>query len=237
MTVEELSERLDVSRETIRRDLAKMDAEGRLRKFHGGARAGGGTVEAAENEGPFATRMAENFDAKKKIALAAARLLRPDDSILIDTGSTTVAFADELAKISSLVVATNSHRIAATIANNPSHKVFLVGGAYGADAGESLGPLALEQISKFRVRYAIITVGAIDAHSLMDFDLQEAEVAKAMIERADKLVVLADHSKFDKRAVFEVAPISAIDYVVTDRPVSSQVASYLSGANVELVVA
>jgi len=236
MTVEELAERLDVSRETIRRDLTKMDAEGRLRKFHGGARAVNSLSEAPENEGPFAARMAENYDAKRKIAAAAAKLLRADDSVFIDTGSTTVVMADELAKIPSLVVITNSHRIAATVSGNPAHKVFLIGGAYGADAGESLGPLALEQISKFRVRYAIITVGAIDTYSLMDFDLHEAEVAKAMIERADKLIVLADHSKFDRRAVFEVAPMAAVDCIVTDRQPSSNVAAYLSAANIELVV-
>lgn len=236
MTVEDLADRLDVSRETIRRDLAKMDADGRLRKFHGGARAAGSSIEATENEGPFATRMAENFDAKKKIAVAASRLLKPEDSVFIDTGSTTVAFADELAKVSSLLIITNSPRIAAAAANNPSHKVFLIGGAYGADAGESLGPLALEQIAKFRVKYAIITVGALDANSLMDFDLQEAEVAKAMIDRADKLIVLADHTKLEKKAVFEVAPITAIDYLVTDRPPSPHVAAYLSAANIEFVV-
>lgn len=237
MSVEELAERLGVSRETIRRDLTKMDAEGKLRKIHGGARAAGAPNETAENEGPFATRMAENYEAKKKIAIAAARLLRADDSVFIDTGTTTVVMAEELARLQNLVVITNSHRIAASVSGNTSHKVFLIGGAYGADAGESLGPLALEQIMKFRARYAIITVGAIDSSSLMDFDLQEAEIAKTMIERSDKLIVLADHSKFDRRAVFEVVPLAAVDYLVTDRQPTPQVAASLSAANIEVIVA
>lgn len=237
MTVEELADRLDVSRETIRRDLTKLDSDGRIRKYHGGARMAGAAPEPAKKEGPFATRMAENFEGKRKIAIAAARLLSPEDSLFIDTGSTTVVLADELAKKQSLVVITNSHRVAASISTNPAHKVFLIGGAYGADAGESLGPLALEQIAKFRVRYAIITVGAVDAYSLMDFDLQEAEVAKAMIERADKLIVLADQTKLDKRAVFEVAPLAAVDYFVTDRSPSPQLAASLAAGNVEIVIA
>lgn len=236
MTVEELAGRLDVSRETIRRDLAKLDTDGRIRKYHGGARTTGPGMEA-QKEGPFATRMAENHDGKRKIAAAAASLLAPEDSLFIDTGSTTVAMADELAKKQSLVVVTNSHRIAASVSVNPAHKVFLIGGAYAVDAGETLGPLALEQILKFRARYAIITVGAVDAYSLMDFDLQEAEMAKAMIERADKLIVVADHTKTDKRAVFEVAPLAAIDFLVTDRPLSQQLAASLAAANVEVIVA
>ncbi|WP_114836268.1 DeoR/GlpR family DNA-binding transcription regulator (plasmid) [Agrobacterium tumefaciens] len=237
MSVEDLAERLEVSRETIRRDLTKMDAEGKLRKVHGGARAAGTPNETAENEGPFATRMAENYEAKKKIAIAASRLIRSDDSVFIDTGTTTIVMADELARIQNLVVITNSYRIAVSVSNNTTHKVFLIGGAYGADAGESLGPLALEQIMKFRARYAIITVAAVDSNSLMDFDLQEAEIARTMIERADKLIVLADHSKFDRRAVFEVAPLAAVDYLVTDREPTPQVAASLHAANIEVIVA
>lgn len=237
MTVEELAEKLQVSRETIRRDLSKLDAGGRIRKYHGGARASALASESFEKEGPFSVRMAQNAEAKKKIAIAAARLFKPNDAIFIDTGSTTVAMAEELAKLQSLVIITNSPRIAATVSTNPSHRVFLIGGAYGADAGESLGPLALEQITKFRARYAVITIGAIDASSLMDFDLQEAEVAKAMISRADKVIVLADTSKFDKRAIFEVAPIASINTVVTDGRLSPHLYAAFSNLSIETIIA
>lgn len=235
MTVEELAERLDVSRETVRRDLARLDAGGRLRRFHGGARAVSG-VEF-EKEWPFAQRMAQNAAGKKRIAAAARELFQPEDSLFIDTGSTTVAFAEALTAHTALVAITNSPRIAATLAGNHSHKVFLLGGAYGADAGESLGPLALEQIGKFRARHAVLTVGAIDQTCVMDFDLQEAEVAKAMIERADRVTVLADHSKFDRGAVFEVAPLGRIHRVVTDLPPSEAMGRALAAAGIELIVA
>lgn len=237
ITVEELAEKLDVSKETIRRDLTRLDAIGRLRKYHGGARALESSSLIPELEGPFASRMSENSDAKRKIARAAAALLKPEDSIFIDTGTTTVLLADEIAKQQSLLVITNSHRIASVVATNPSHKVFLIGGAYGVDAGESLGPLALEQIGKFRAKCAVITIGAVDASSAMDYDLQEAEIAKAMIERADRLIVLADHTKLDKRAVFEVVPLSAIDVLVTDREPPKALSAALAEANVMIVLA
>lgn len=236
MSVEDLANKLQVSRETIRRDLSKLDADGRLKKFHGGARACAAVNLHLEKEGPFSLRMAQNHNAKKRIAVAAGRLLKPGDSIFVDTGSTTVVLAEELAKLDSLIIITNSPRIAATVSTNPSHQVFLLGGVYGVDAGETLGPLALEQITKFHARYAIITVGAINASSIMDFDIQETEIAKAMISRADKLITLADHSKFDKRAVFEVAPISKIHFVVTDKPLSPALAPSFNDAIVEIII-
>lgn len=236
MTVEALADALEMSRETIRRDLTLLDAAGKLRKFHGGARPTTVPAGTMEKEGPFAQRLAQNAEAKRKLARAACRLFQPGDSLFIDTGSTTVALAEALAGLDGLVVVTNAPRIAATLAVNPSHRLFLIGGAYGADAGESLGPLALEQIGKFRARHAVLTVGALDTMSIMDFDLQEAEIAKAMIERADRVTVLADHSKFDRRAVFEVAPLSRIDTLVTDTPPSDVMARALATAGVEVIL-
>ncbi|QFR34432.1 DeoR/GlpR family DNA-binding transcription regulator [Ancylobacter sp. TS-1] len=237
-SVEVLARELGVSHETVRRDLSRLDTAGRLRRFHGGARAIGVPVAVpaavTEKEWPFAQRMAQNAAGKARIAAAASALFQPDDSLFVDTGSTTVAFAEALAGRPPLVVITNAPRIAATLAGH-GHKVFLIGGAYGADAGESLGPLALEQIGKFRARHAVLTVGAIDQTCMMDFDLQEAEVAKAMIERADRVTVLADHSKFDRRAVFEVAPLAAIHTLVTDQPPSEPMGRALTAAGVELV--
>lgn len=237
MTVDALAAALRVSQETIRRDLTQLDGAGRLRKFHGGARSviTPAVSVSVEKEGPFAHRLAQNAEEKRRLARAACRLFRPGDSLFIDTGSTTVALAEALVSLNSLVVVTNSPRIAATLAVNQSHTLYLIGGAYSSDAGESLGPLALEQVGKFRARHAVITVGALDSVSVMDFDLQEAEMAKAMIVRAESVTVLADHSKFDRRAVFEVAPLARVDTVVTDSQPSEAMTRALTAANVRIV--
>jgi DeoR family glycerol-3-phosphate regulon repressor len=216
VTVDDLAERFNVSRETLRRDLSYLDMLGRLRKFHGGARIRSESASELQAEGPFALRMADNATSKRKIAYAAASLLAPGDAVFIDTGTTTLLLAEALVDLPSLVVITNSHRIAATVAANPDHKIFLIGGAYGADAGQSLGHLAVEQIRRFRARHAFITVGALDESAVMDFDAQETEIAQTMIERADMVTVLADASKFGKRGIFDVAPWSAVDRLVTD---------------------
>ena len=237
MSVEALARELGVSCETVRRDLGRLAAGGKLRRFHGGARPLAAATSAVERESPFAQRMAQNANAKRRIAAAASRLFRPEDSLFIDTGSTTIAFAEALVAVSTLVTITNSPRIAATLASNSTHKVFLVGGAYGPDAGESLGPLALEQIGKFRARHAVLTIGAIDPSGVMDFDLQEAEIAKAMIERADRVTVLADASKFNRRAVFEVAALGRIHALVTDAPPAEPISRALAAAGTQLIIA
>lgn len=215
ISVDELAASMAVSRETIRRDLAHLDAEGRIKKFHGGARLLG-TVREPSAEGPFALRLAESAESKKRIGRKAAEILKPGDSLFIDTGTTTLMLADALVELSSLVVITNSWRIATVVSGNPTHKVFLIGGAYASDAGESLGQFAIDQIRRFRAIHAFLTVGSVEDSGVLDFDALEAEVARAMIERVDHVTVLADHAKFTRRGIFEVAPWSGIDRLVVD---------------------
>ncbi len=235
ISVDDLAERLNVSRETVRRDLSNLDAVGRLRKFHGGARVRSQNTSEPSAEGPFALRLADNPAPKRQIAYTAASLLSPGDAVFIDTGTTTLMLAEALVDLPSLVVITNSCRIAATVAANPDHRIFLIGGAYGADAGQSLGHLAVEQIRKFRARHAFLTVGAVDENGVMDFDAQETEIAQAMIERCDMVTVLADSSKIGKRGIFEVAPWSNIDRLVTDQSIGQHLENVLRGENVEVV--
>lgn len=236
ISVDDLATALGASRETIRRDLANLDALGRLKKFHGGARLRSSPQVEPAVEGPFALRMAENLPARRRIAYAAASLLAAGDAVFMDTGTTTLILAEVLVDLPSLVVVTNSWRIAATLSVNPDHKVFLIGGAYGADAGETLGQFAAEQIRKFRARHAFLTVGAVDEHAAMDFDADVTVVAQTMIERADSVTVLADASKFGKRGIFEVAPWANIDRLVTDERPSPAMIEALKVAGTEIIM-
>jgi DeoR family transcriptional regulator, glycerol-3-phosphate regulon repressor len=234
-SVDELAHQLGVSRETMRRDLSDLDTSGRLRKFHGGARMRSNASAESSGEGPFTLRMGENTAAKRKIAYKASTMLAPGDSLFIDTGTTTLMLAEALVQLPPLVVITNSWRIAATLVGNAQHEVFLIGGAYGSDAGETLGQFAIEQIRKFRARHAFLTVGAIDHSTVMDFDAQETEIAQAMIERVETVTVLADSSKFGKQGIFEVAPWRAIGRLVCDQRPPPPIAAALEAAGTEIV--
>lgn len=231
VSVDELADELQVSRETIRRDLVSLDELGRLQKFHGGAKLRSVVATDIGAEGPFATRMAENLSAKRLIAKTAASLLSPGDSLFIDTGTTTVLFAEAIVGFSGLTVITNSTRIASIIAGGGENKVFLIGGAYSPDASETVGSLAVEQIARFRAQHAFITVGAIDSTGLLDFDEAETQIARAMIDRVETVTVLADASKFNKRGIFEVTGWDRVDRLVTNGAPPSDISLAAEAAN------
>ena len=213
VTVDELAARFETSRETIRRDLSALAESGAIQKFHGGAKR-----PKLQAEGPFQERMTQNAAAKQVIAAKAADLFSPGQLLFIDTGSTTLAFAQEVAKINDLTVVTNSSRIAEVLsAQDNGSKVFLVGGQFDGDNRETVGPTAIDQIASFRADHAVITIGALDTRSgAMDFNFDEAQVARAMIDNAEEVVVLADSSKLDRRGTYKVCSLERIDTLVTD---------------------
>lgn len=241
VSVEELAARLGTSRETVRRDLGALDREGALRKVHGGAvpiapRRAAGFADPAALEGPFERRVTENAEAKRAIARAAVALLRPGDSVFVDTGSTTLALGEALARAEALTVITNSAAIARLAERGSGARVYLIGGEYRRGGQESVGDMAVEQIRRLRAAHAFLTVGSLDAAGAADFDLQEAQVARAMVERADAVTVLADATKFEARAVFPVVALEGLARLVTDR-LPEALRGALEGAGVAPVVA
>ena len=213
VSVEELATRFGFSPETIRRDLGILSGAGKIHKIHGGAMS-----PRIVGEGLLKQRMLENVAAKRHIAQQACRIISPGDTLFIDTGSTTLTFAEELAGIDDLTVITNSVEIAGNLgAGNASTRVFLLGGEYHADNRETCGLMAVEQISAFRADYAVLTIGGVDADAgVMDFNIDEAQVARAMIARAESTVMLADSSKHNRIASFAVGPLRRFDYLVCE---------------------
>jgi len=232
-SVEDLAALLGTSRETIRRDLTHLSRAGMIQKIHGGA-----TIPRALGEGAFRQRMSENVEAKITIANLAAGLFKPGETLLIDTGSTTLFLAEALSAIPHLTVVTNAAEIARTIAScNNGSKVFLLGGEFSAENAQTVGTMVAAQIRSFRAHHAILTVGALDARSgAMDYNIDEAQVARAMIAQCERVTVLADASKFNAVASFEVCPLEAIDMLVSDSPPPEDIAQALvaSGAKVVL---
>lgn len=231
VTVEELAERFRASHETIRRDLGALADAGIVRKVHGGAKL----PRARTGEGPFDQRMTENAAAKRVIALKAAALVEPGQTVFIDTGSTTLMCAEALAKIGGLTVITNSTRIAEVFGAEGPSTVFLLGGRFESDNRETVGPIAIAGIAAFQADLAILTVGAIDRSAgLMDYSFDEAQVARAMIANAASVMVLADGSKFDRRAPFKVGALDAADLLVTEHDPDAQWTTALKAANVTI---
>jgi DeoR family glycerol-3-phosphate regulon repressor len=232
LEVEALALQFAASRETIRRDLAKLDGQGLLRRVHGGATATGRAVD----EGPFHDRMRQQVAAKRAIARHVALGLMPGDSLFIDTGSTTLILAEEIAQRKGLIIITNSADIAALCEKGEGNRVLLIGGEFRAAGRETVGPLAVAQIAQLRAARAILTVAAVSERGIFDVDPQEAEVARAMVAQADEVTVLADASKMGRTGVFEVCPMAKVGRIVTDSlPLPLRRAIEAVGVQVEIV--
>ncbi len=214
LETERLAEMLKVSRETVRRDLLRLEAAGKVRRVHGGAMA---TDVVAEL--PFQMRRRLNAGAKQRIARAAARLVQPGASCFIDAGTTTAAFATALANIPLVTVITNSIDVATTVRQaQPTADVVLLGGKMAADLPGIHGELTISQISRFRPDVAFISpVGLHPKHGATSYFLPEAEVARAMIANAGRIVLLADRSKLGQVSRVEVCSCRAIDVLVCER--------------------
>ncbi len=234
VSVDQLAEGLDASRETIRRDLVQLSDRGLVKRVHGGA-----VRPSPSIEGAFDKRMNEYVSAKRAVASAAVRMFEPGDTMFIDTGSTTVFFAEQLAQIGGFTVATNSAIVAATLAGSDKRsRAFLLGGEFNADDRQTVGEMALSHIRSFRARTAVLAVGAIhETAGVMDFNIEEAQVARAMIDQAERVVVLADSSKFDRTAMFTVCGLEEIDILVCDALPPEHLVRAMRDAGIELVTA
>lgn len=229
----DLATSLGVSDETIRRDVRHLAARGLVRKVHGGV-----APPDALGESAFRQRMAENADAKRAIARAAAALIADGESLILDTGTTTAYVARVLVERKDLLAVTNGTEIARTLAAAPGARVHLTGGEVRADDGAVLGHQAVASLERWRMRTAILSVGGLDPLSgCMDHHLAEAEFSAAVIRHAERVIVVADHGKFSRRAPARFAAFEQIDIVVTDREPPPAARRHIEDAGTTLVVA
>ncbi len=232
ISVDDLSRQLDISRETIRRDLTELARLGKVQKFHGGA-----SLPMMTGEGPFQHRMSTNVTAKVNIAAQAVELFSPGETIVIDTGSTTLYFAEKLTELADMTVVTNSSEIAAVLSRGSARsQIFLLGGEYRGDNRQTVGNLAISQLGTFRAHHAVLTIGAIESDiGIMDYNIDEAQIARAMVRQAETLTILADSSKFDRIASFEVCPLDQINHLVCDKAPTGTLLRELHKAGVHIL--
>ena len=233
VTTDALSQEFEVSRETVRRDLMELENEGLLRRVHGGA-----VLPGPAPEEPFKKRMAAHRDEKIAIAKAAARLIKPGQSLFVDAGTTTSVFAAELAKVSGISVVTNSFDIASTLRRAASGaSVLLLGGRIVTDVPGTYGELTLSEIARFRTDVAVVSPVALHPEGgAGNYDLHEAEVARAMIEQSAKLIMLADHAKLCVSSQVRFCTCGQIDTLVTGAGASAEKLAQLKRAGVKSVL-
>ena len=222
VTKEQLTKELNVSRETIRRDLLEMEKLGLVNCVHGGV-----TAIPRTKEPPLKERTRLHTEEKRAIAREARKLVKQGDTIFLDCGTTTSLLAHELSTVHELHIITNSIEAATIIrkANETSlinNTITLLGGNLGKFSAATLGNTTIREITRYHTDFAMLSPMALHPkYGAMSYDPEEAEIAQAMSENASKIIILADHSKFQNTGRVSYCPINQIDKLIVGAQVES----------------
>lgn len=230
--VNELAEELEVSSETIRRDLAELDAEGSIRRTYGGA------VRTSALEPALAERMKLHIEAREEIAACAVDSLEDVKNLYIGGGATTLHFARALRKIDRpLTILTASFEIAIELATNPLFNVISMPGKVDLQEGLVHGPETLRFISDYNVHATVIGASAIDELGVSEALPSAADIYGAMISQAEHTVVVADQSKFEKTSLKRILRWGPRARLVTNHAPPQAIHQSLVSHGAEVIVA
>lgn len=216
VTVEELAAEFGVSAPTVRSDLAALEGRRLLRRAHGGALP----VVTSIHEPPYAERQGEWGEEKRRIGRAAAALVQPGETVLLDAGTTTheVGLALVARGLTGITVVTNNLPTVLALMDVPGIDTVVIGGQLQPRRRACLGPLATAFIEPFRCDRLFLGVSGVDPDAgLTAADFGAAEMKQAMMRRSASVVVVADSSKVGQAAFAHVAPLSSATLLITDR--------------------
>lgn len=228
-----LSEQLDVSAETIRRDLDRLEKEGKLRKVYGGAVK----TRSEQIEPSFLSRSQMRTDEKAAIGKLAASLVKDGETILLDNGTTTIEVMRYLKDRPNVTVITHSVPILNLAMEIFQGKIIFIGGDMNRTKQASTGPLTEMLLDQFKVNKAFISAGGISlTDGITDYDLEEAFISRKMLERAEEGIVLADHSKIGVTTFAKLAKLEDISMIITDKGCSKEWIENLSEFSIEVLI-
>ena len=231
--VDELSDYLRVTPQTIRRDLNQLYDLNLLQRVHGGAVI----KDTVENLGHGARTMLMARE-KDEIAQRAAQLIPDHSSLFINIGTTTERVAEYLVERKGMLVITNNIHVANTLWPSKGLEVMIAGGSVRHTDGGIVGSSPEEFVNRFKADYAVIGCSAIDADGeLFDYDLREVRVTQAIIARSRAVVVVTDSMKFERHAPVRIADLADIDTLVTDAGITPEARQLCANKNVRLEIA
>lgn len=230
--VRELSRELRIGEATIRRDLAKLEESGYLRRTHGGAVLPG-TIQV---EIPLSVRENERGTEKDLIAGHASSLISDGAFIIIDSSSTSGRMIPHLGKKKNLTVITNGAKTAVDLAGLNHVKVYSTGGLMREKSLSLIGSGANGFFNNVNGDILFFSCRALSMErGLTDFDEQEAQLRRAMMGASKKIVLLCDHSKFDETSFYRIGPVENVDTIVTDKKPSRPWVDYLEERHIDLI--
>jgi DeoR/GlpR family transcriptional regulator of sugar metabolism len=209
--VKELSDVLNVSEATVRRDLQGIAAEGLLELNHGGA------CVVKHSDYSFISKSMRNVEAKRVIALLAAELVRDGDQIFLDSGTTCFAMTKFLRTKKSLSIIVNSVRTAQEL-QAPGLNVLMLGGQYRPERMDTIGPIAYETLNRLRGYLTFLgTDGLSRDFGFTSIDIESANLFGLAVQNGRESILLADSSKFDRPALYKITDIHSISTIITEK--------------------
>lgn len=214
--LEDLARELDVSSSTIRRDLEALEVRGIVERTHGGAvfkgesKTGGGTGNL-----PLAERMTEQVAAKTLIGRAAAAMVQPHMTVLLDGGSTVVYAARQITA-RPIQVVTNSLSIANIFADEEQVELVVIGGTLYPRTSVTVGPIATGSLAELHADLLLFSLAGIYGDEAFNINLTMAEVEQVMMRQAARSVMLMDAGKFGRKSLARVCRLDEVDRIITD---------------------
>jgi len=231
--VTDLAKHFGVTEETIRRDLEKLESEGKLLRSHGGAVA----PVVASGERHYTERQVANTREKSAIARLAVQLIEEGDTVVLDASSTVLHLARLLPDID-VTVLTNSIQVALALADRPRVRVVGTGGTLSSASLSFAGPQAEESLEKYYVNKAFLSCTGVDLEfGLSDINERQALLKVKMMDIAARTYLLADHSKFGAKSLRRFSRIEDVDEIITDSSVDADTLEMIRQAGPTVIVA
>jgi len=231
-SLDELSELVDASISTVRRDLDNLEGLGTVRRTHGGARL----INPKSDEFTFSARDTHQATEKEAIAQACAALILPNQTVIVDAGTTCAHVAQHLEAKSPHII-TNSLPVANTLSSSAKLEVVVTGGVIYPRLGVLVGPLAVAAFTQIHADVAIMSCGGITAEVITNSHGLLIEIQRAMMQAARRVILCVDHTKFGRQSISRLCDLGAVDTVITDLTPSTEMQAALERAGVELIVA
>jgi DeoR/GlpR family transcriptional regulator of sugar metabolism len=235
MSVKELTRILGASEATVRRDLVKLEDEKQIRRIHGGAEPIDKNASQNLNNTPFALNQISNIDKKRRIAAKAAELCRPNESVIIEGGTTTYMMADYIKHLE-LVILTDSLFLAVELTMNSKSRIIISGGEVLRDQNIILNPFQNDIAQNYSAQKMFMGIHGITKNGLMQTDSLLLRSQEKLINQADQLIVLADSSKFGRQASLILCPLNRIDIIITDDGIDDETRELLDRADIKIYI-
>jgi DeoR/GlpR family transcriptional regulator of sugar metabolism len=237
VAVEELSERLDVSLVTIRRDLDVLEQQGLLRRTHGGAVSIEPLFyEPFKNDRSFQAQVERFSQEKRRIGRAAANLIERGETIALTPGTTTTEVIRGLPLNHEITVVTNTVNVAMELSKRKDLRIFVTGGHLHGDWFSLVGPTAVQSLSQLLITTVFIGADGVDAKwGPSCFSPDEAHLNSVMVRHARRRIAVVDHSKFGVVAGWRICPASDLDILVTDTGATAAMTEPFEKANVKVL--